>query len=77
MTVRTRIIHGICGVAALLAAVAALAGQAPPAPAVGDVYVYNLMNGYNGELRGQYPYEVTHAGPAGVTYAVTPTRPAA
>src|SRR5262245_18377570 len=66
-----RLFSVLCGTVALAAATTA---SAAIAPAVGDVYTYNLVNGYSKELRGQLRYEVENAGATGLILAVTPSR---
>jgi hypothetical protein len=52
--------------------------DAPAAPpAAGDAYVYQLVNGYSKEVRGQLTYSVDKTDSSGITVSVTPDRPSA
>jgi hypothetical protein len=59
---------------AVLLAVNAIAAVA--APAVGDTYVYRVINGYNNEVVGQETYRVERVDAGQVTVSATPDRPA-
>jgi hypothetical protein len=48
------------------------AGAAAAAPAVGDTYIYRVLNGYNHEVRGQITYRVDKVEADRVTVSVTP-----
>jgi hypothetical protein len=52
-------------------AIAAVAG-----PAVGDTYVYRVINGYNNEVVGHETYRVDRVDAGQVTVSATPDRPA-
>ncbi|HET9402963.1 MAG TPA: hypothetical protein VFO57_00090, partial [Burkholderiales bacterium] len=56
--------------AALLAAMIGLTGSATGAPAVGDTYSYQLVNGYNKEVRGRVHYQVDRVEADRVTVSV-------
>lgn len=58
--------------AGMLMGAAALAAAAP---AVGDTYVYRVLNGYNNEVVGQVAYRVDRVDGGQITLAVTPDRP--
>ena len=51
------------------------ATPAAAAPAVGDTYVYRIINAYNNETRGQVTYRVDKVDADGVTMAVSFDRP--
>ena len=57
----------------LIAALVALAAQTAvaAAPAVGDTYVYRIINGYNNETRGQLTYRVDQADAGRIVMAIT------
>ncbi len=48
------------------------AGAAAAAPAVGDTYVYRVLNGYNREVRGQITHRVDRVEADRVTVSITP-----
>ena len=49
---------------------------AAAAPAVGDTFVYRVINAYNGEARGQVTYRVDRVEADRLTVSVTPDNPA-
>jgi hypothetical protein len=51
------------------------AGVAVAAPAVGDTYVYRVVNGYSNETRGQVTYRVDKVDASSVTLSVAPDHP--
>jgi hypothetical protein len=57
---------------ALLLVLTALAPPAAGTPAVGDVYSYQLVNGYNKEVRGKVQYQVEQVGADRITVSVSP-----
>ena len=57
---------------ALLLVLAALALPAAGTPAVGDAYSYQLVNGYNKEVRGKVRYQVDRVDADRFTVSVTP-----
>lgn len=61
---------------AVLAA-AACSTPAAEAPAVGDVYVYRLVNGYNKETQGQIRLQLKSLDGGNASFAVTPDKPEA
>jgi len=65
----------LAGAAALAAALAGPAAYAAEAPAVGDTYVYRLVNGYNKETVGQLRYQLQKLDGGNATYSVTPDNP--
>ena len=80
MTSISPAVHGItsvrwqrvAGLAALLAAI-----MGPPTPVfgaltTGDAYSYQLVNGYNKEVRGRVHYQVDRVDAEGVTVSVNP-----
>lgn len=73
----TRLLSSSASAAALVAATMVPAAFAVTPPAMGDAYVYRLVNGYNTETRGQLRYEVASVGSDRVTVSVTPDNPAA
>ena len=60
------------GLFALLAAALGSAAPAAAASAVGDTYVYQLVNGYNKELLGKLHYQVDRVEADRITVSVTP-----
>jgi hypothetical protein len=44
-----------------------------PAPAVGDVYVYRVVNKYNQDVRGELRFQIDKADANGTTVSVTPS----
>ena len=46
------------------------------APAVGDTYVYRVINAYNNEVQGQVTYRVDKIDAGQMTLSATPDRPA-
>ena len=63
--------------AAAFAVTALWAGiAAGAAPAVGDTYVYRVVNGYNNEARGKIEYRVDQIGADRVVMSVTTDVPA-
>jgi len=61
----------------LTALVAAMvAAPAAAAPAVGDTYVYSVLNGYNNELRGTLSYRVDKVEASRVVISVATDTPA-
>lgn len=72
---QVRALHATVGAAVLMLALgpAALAGG----PAVGDSYVYRLVNGYNQQVRGQLQNRVDRIDSNNVTVTVTPDNPIA
>jgi len=60
--------------AALVAAM--VAAPAAAAPAVGDTYVYRVLNGYNNELRGTLSYRVDKVEASRVVISVATDTPA-
>ena len=77
--------HGIIAVAgtciprmltSALAAAALVAAANPAAAAVGDVFVYRAINGYNGEPRGTVTYRVDTADAGRIVMSVTTDAPA-
>ncbi len=63
-------------VMAMLAPASSAIGAERP-PAVGDAYVYRLLNGYNKGIRGQLRYEVARVEAGDVTVRVVPDNPGA
>ena len=57
---------------ALLVIALVVAGAAAAAPAVGDTYVYRVINVYNNEARGQVTYRVDKVDADSVTISVSP-----
>ncbi len=47
------------------------ASMAAPSPAIGDTYVYRVINVYNSELRGQVSYQVDKVDPNRITVSVS------
>lgn len=66
------VVAGACGAAACAMAAALAAGG----PVVGDTYVYQLVNGYNNEVRAQLRYEVTGVEGDRTRFTVTPDKAA-
>jgi hypothetical protein len=78
MRFRTNI--GFEVVAPTAAALMALAFMGQPAraastPAVGDEYIYQLVNGYNKRVHGRISYQVDRTGPDHVVFSVLPDNP--
>jgi hypothetical protein len=71
-------IDRLCAAVLFFAAAAAAFAAGPPVsvPALGDTYVYRLVDGYNGEVRGRLVSRVETAGSQGVVMAVTAGAPA-
>lgn len=67
----TRIFAAICGATAFVTATAV---PAAGAPAVGDAYVYRLINGHNKEIRAQLRYEVSRVEGDRISFTVTPDK---
>jgi hypothetical protein len=59
----------------LLAAALVAALDVSAAPVAGDSYVYQVVNGYSREVRGQVDYRVDRADSSGITVSVTPEPP--
>ena len=57
---------------ALLAAALFPAAPAAAAPSAGDAYVYQLVNGYNKEVRGKIHYQVDRVEADRITVSVSP-----
>jgi hypothetical protein len=51
------------------------AGAVIAAPAVGDAYVYRVINAYSHEVRGQLTYQVDNINAGQTVYSVVPDRP--
>ncbi len=60
------------GLAAMLAVTLGPGAPAAAAPAAGDTYVYQLVNGYNKEIKGKIHYQVDRVGPDRITVSVSP-----
>lgn len=63
------------GATSVLALIAAMTGPAAPAigaPSAGDAYVYQLVNGYNKEIKGKIHYQVDQADADRITVSVSP-----
>lgn len=65
------------GILALIAATLAPTALGASSPAVGDSYVYRLVNGYSNEVRGQLRYQVNMIDSNAITVSVTPDSPSA
>lgn len=65
-------LHKMAGWVALLAAALGPAAPSAAASAVGDTYVYQVVNGYSKELRGKLFYQVDRVEADRITVSVSP-----